>query len=106
MIPRLIGKKTSSHFVFEGDADESRLAEEAAHEDEPTCALDGIVDTEEADDIELAWEALDLARLIYAKSDKEDVRLVLRDVSVESGNFLVNVTRQFTQLGSNNSHSI
>jgi hypothetical protein len=67
-------KKTSSHFVFEGDADESRLAEEAAHEDEPTCALDEIVDTEEADDIELAWETLDLARLIYAKSDKEDTR--------------------------------
>ena len=47
-----------------------------------------------ADDLELAWENLDLARLIYAQQEGNEyamqlaeVHLSLGDVSLESGTF-------------------
>jgi hypothetical protein len=47
---------------------------------------------EETDDLELAWESLDLARIIFSKMDSEadklklaDVYLALGDTSLESG---------------------
>jgi urease accessory protein UreE len=56
--------------------------------------LQDIEIAEETDDLELAWENLDLARLILSKmEDKEsqlklgDVHIVLGDVSLESENF-------------------
>ena len=99
----LVGKE-SSRFVFEGDADEEQAADQDEAEDdqaadETACALDEI-DTEETDDIELAWEMLDLARVILSKSKERadvvklaDVRLALGDVSVESGNASLHTAR-------------
>ncbi|KAI8910351.1 SHNi-TPR-domain-containing protein [Gorgonomyces haynaldii] len=78
--------KPSSHFVFEDQEEET--------EDQETTALEEIEVTEETDDLELAWENLDVARLIFEKSDTlesklalADVHLALGDVSLESENF-------------------
>jgi HAT1-interacting factor 1 len=50
---------------------------------------------EETDDLELAWESLDLARIIFSKMETEadklklaDVYLALGDTSLESGKFI------------------
>ena len=68
--------------MFEGD-------EEEDDEGRPLSEVDLGDDT---DDLELAWESLDLARIIFAKMDTEadklklaDVYLALGDTSLESG---------------------
>ena len=88
--------KSSSHFVFEGDEEieQEEAAAEPAEDDDQGQALQDIDVTEEADDLELAWENLDVARIILAKQDDResqlrlaDVHLALGDVSLESENF-------------------
>lgn len=51
---------------------------------------------EDTDDLELAWESLDLARIIFSKMESEadqlklaDVYLALGDTSLESGKFVI-----------------
>ena len=75
----------SSKFHFEDDAAEEQEEEE---EDDEECEQD-----QQDDEFETAWDILDIARVIYEKSeDKEtrlklsDVHLCLGDVSVETGN--------------------
>lgn len=72
--------------MFEGD-------EEEDDEGRPLSEVDLGDDT---DDLELAWESLDLARIIFAKMDTEadklklaDVYLALGDTSLESGKWYV-----------------
>lgn len=82
------GSSEDSKFVFEGDEDD-----EDDLEDDEGKVLDDI-EIPLADDLELAWENLDLARLIYAQQEGNEyamqlaeVHLSLGDVSLESGIF-------------------
>lgn len=81
------GAPEDPKFVFEGDADEEDDLDDEGQ------VLDDII-VEQADDLELAWENLDLARLIYTQQEGKDyvmqlaeVHLALGDVSLESENF-------------------
>ncbi|KAG0240157.1 hypothetical protein BGW41_007139 [Actinomortierella wolfii] len=73
----------SSRFVFEGDEEEEDEEEEEEQED-----------GEENDEFEVAWDVLDLARVLYHRIGTEeallklgDVHIALGDVSLESENF-------------------
>ena len=80
--------KASSRFVFQGDGpefDESAAA--SADAGEPAGDEEG-----EDEDLGLAWEILDLARMIFEKAPSEDnkeqladVHILLGDISLESG---------------------
>lgn len=84
-----MGTIEDSKFVFEGDDDEDDL------ENDEGKVLDDI-EIPLADDLELAWENLDLARLIYTQQEGNEyamqlaeVHLALGDVSLESGMYLL-----------------
>ncbi|KAJ3080910.1 hypothetical protein HK102_002709 [Quaeritorhiza haematococci] len=85
--PLLDTPKKAGVFVFEGDGEDDE--EEAAAAD---AEGDASAEAESGDDLQLAWEALDLARVIYssmtedeaAKKKLGDVHLLLGDVSLES----------------------
>ncbi|KAI8902285.1 hypothetical protein BC833DRAFT_616932 [Globomyces pollinis-pini] len=80
-----VAGSSNPNFVFEGDEEDL--------EDEDAKNLDDI-ELPPADDLELAWENLDVARIILSSQtdDKHflelaDIHLALGDVSVESENF-------------------
>ncbi|KAF9972575.1 hypothetical protein BGZ73_004303 [Actinomortierella ambigua] len=73
----------SSRFVFEGDEEDDEEEEEEEQEE-----------GEENDEFEVAWDVLDLARVLYHRIGNEeallklgDVHIALGDVSLESENF-------------------
>ncbi|KAI8850796.1 hypothetical protein BC829DRAFT_388330 [Chytridium lagenaria] len=106
---QLVSHKDASRFVFSGDADEEEgesSAPEAAggsssseaqadagadHGDDNDDAEDGEDEDGMAEDMQIAWETLDLARVIFLKMGESkkmkvaDVLLGLGDVSLELG---------------------
>ncbi|KAF9278854.1 hypothetical protein BGZ68_008310, partial [Mortierella alpina] len=80
---------SNPRFVFEGDEDEDEEEEEGAEEGG---AAEG--GEEDQDDFAVAWDVLDLARVLYHRMGTEeallklgDVHIALGDVSLESENF-------------------
>ncbi|KAF9295495.1 hypothetical protein BGZ88_001957 [Linnemannia elongata] len=94
-----IGGSTSSssapsnpRFVFEGDDDDDEDEDEG--EDGQEGGEGGAGGEEEADDFAVAWDVLDLARVLFHRMGTEeallklgDVHIALGDVSLESENF-------------------
>ncbi|KAF9325650.1 hypothetical protein BGZ91_002304 [Linnemannia elongata] len=94
-----IGGSTSSssapsnpRFVFEGDDDDDEDEDEG--EDGQEGCEGGAGGEEEADDFAVAWDVLDLARVLFHRMGTEeallklgDVHIALGDVSLESENF-------------------
>jgi hypothetical protein len=105
----------SEKFLFEGDVDETgeeidedgiEDGDEARDQHESTSSfpgqanIDGENDEEEANEIEdekdkleLAWEVLDVARVIYSRREDDEgkekliqVHMILGDISLENGN--------------------
>jgi len=79
------------NFVFQGDGEEEE-EEEDTNEDETQNLQD--IEIPMSDDLELAWENLENARIIYEKENRPehnlalaDVHISLGDVSLESENF-------------------
>ncbi|KAJ3179993.1 hypothetical protein HK101_009989 [Irineochytrium annulatum] len=93
--------KASSRFVFSGDGAEDSTDAGADDSDEGGEGEDGEENPDGApdesdpieEDIQIAWETLDLARIIYesqsnaARSRVAEVLLVLGDVSLEQGHW-------------------
>ncbi|KAK9695320.1 hypothetical protein K7432_013040 [Basidiobolus ranarum] len=86
MEPTAPAESSKGRFHFEGEPDLSEEEEEEAPE------ANG--EEEQPDDFQTAWEVLDVARVIYSKTDGDeaklklgDVLLTLGDVSMESENF-------------------
>jgi hypothetical protein len=82
--------KSESVLIFDNVQDE---VQDDGQEDDQGQNLDEIEIAEDADDLELAWENLDVARLILSKQSDNasqlalgDVHIALGDVSLESGN--------------------
>ena len=82
--------KSESVLIFDNVQDE---VQDDGQEDDQGQNLDEIEIAEDADDLELAWENLDVARLILSKQSDHasqlalgDVHIALGDVSLESGN--------------------
>ncbi|KAF8949422.1 hypothetical protein BGZ47_003834 [Haplosporangium gracile] len=94
-----VGGSTSSssapsnpRFVFEGDDDDDEDEEEGEEDQEG--GEGGAGGEEEADDFAVAWDVLDLARVLFHRMGTEeallklgDVHIALGDVSLESENF-------------------
>ena len=85
---RPLASKPLSRFVFQGDGPE--FDEGAAASADAGNA--GGADDEDDEDLGLAWEILDLARMIFMKAGAEehqselaDVYILLGDVALESG---------------------
>lgn len=81
-------------FVF-AEEQEDEVEDDNEEEIDDGKALQDIDLVEETDDLELAWENLDVARLILSKlEDAEhqirlgDVHIALGEVSLESGKFV------------------
>ncbi|KAF9209392.1 hypothetical protein BGZ49_004697 [Haplosporangium sp. Z 27] len=78
---------SNPRFVFEGDDDDEEEEEEEGQEG-------GSGEGEDQDDFAVAWDVLDLARVLYHRQGTEeallklgDVHISLGDVSLESENF-------------------
>ncbi|ORX95625.1 hypothetical protein K493DRAFT_191901, partial [Basidiobolus meristosporus CBS 931.73] len=86
MEPAAPAESSKGRFHFEGEPDLAEDEEEEAPEQNG--------EEEQPDDFETAWEVLDVARVIYSKTEGDeaklklgDVLLTLGDVSMESENF-------------------
>ncbi|KAF9363294.1 hypothetical protein BGX34_004429, partial [Mortierella sp. NVP85] len=86
---------SNPRFVFEGDDDdEEGDGEEGEGEGAEDAGEGGGGEEEEQDDFAVAWDVLDLARVLYHRQETEeallklgDVHIALGDVSLESENF-------------------
>ncbi|KAG0054884.1 hypothetical protein BGZ83_010222 [Gryganskiella cystojenkinii] len=93
---------SNPRFVFEGDDDDEEEEEDEEAEEggaSSGAAADGEGGEEEQDDFAVAWDVLDLARVLYHRQETEeallklgDVHIALGDVSLESENFEQAVT--------------
>ena len=89
-----MNRAADNHAEFEGE-DGEEDSDVSAEEAEEANAVEAVpADVDENDDLKVAWEALDTARLIYSKQPEDcirnelsDVYLALGDVSMESGAF-------------------
>ena len=68
--------KGKERFVFQGDEEE---------EEDDACPLSEVDLGDDQDDLELAWESLDLARIIFSKMEGDEVKLKLADVYLALG---------------------
>lgn len=89
---------SNPRFVFEGDDDDEDEDEEEG-EDGQENGEGGAGGEEEQDDFAVAWDVLDLARVLFHRMGTEeallklgDVHIALGDVSLESENFEQAVT--------------
>ena len=80
--------------VEKQEGESSKGKEKMEDEDDEGTPLADVDLGDDTDDLELAWESLDLARIIFSKMESEadklklaDVYLALGDTSLESGSF-------------------